>query len=327
MPPSLGQSQLDLDGHGADLLDILDRMEAHDPVPGPSMNEAQASVDALVRDGFRYRRSSEFAELIDFIRSFRVYSPYNAMLVHLQDPGARYVATPARWKELGRRLTPDARPLVILRPRGPVMIVFDVRYTESLSQKSPPLPHGISSPMAIATGLTDGEALRVWDLLEDNAKRDGIRVTLADTGKHLGGTASTSRGLSLQRRPVKEGQPGDSHGLRYDVTVNRNDAPQDRLASLLHELGHVYCGHLGTHNPKHWAARTFVDDMAGELEAETVAHIVLSRLDPHLEMGRYIESQLPPDRGEVPPISLQTVLTVAGLVLQMTHRRLPRRKA
>jgi len=326
MSPSLGQSQLDLDGHGADLLDILDHLEAHDPAPGPTMNEAQASVDALVRDGFRYRTSSEFAELIAFIRRFRVYSPYNAMLVHLQDPGANHVATPARWRELGRRLTPDARPLVILRPRGPVMIVFDARYTEPLSEASPPLPDGISSPMAISTGLTDHEALLVWERVVDNAMRDGIRVTPADTGKHLGGTASSSRGVSLRRRPTKDGRPGDIHGLRYDVTVNRNDAPQDRLASLLHELGHIYCGHLGTYNPKHWADRSFVGDTAGELEAETVAHIVLSRLDPHLEMGRYIESQLPRHDADVPPISLQTVLTVAGLCLQMADRRLPRRR-
>ncbi|WP_353708210.1 ImmA/IrrE family metallo-endopeptidase [Cellulosimicrobium sp. ES-005] len=249
-----------------------------------------------------------------------------AMLVHIQDPGAHYVATPARWRELGRRLTPDARPLVILRPRGPVMIVFDVRHTEPLSEGSPPLPHDVSSPMAISTGLTDDEvSLRLGARRRQrDARRDP--VTLADTGKHLGGTASSSRGVSLQRRPTKDGRPGDVHRLRYDVTVNRNDAPQDRLASLLHELGHIYCGHLGTYNPKHWSDRSFVGDTAGELEAETVAHIVLSRLDPHLEMGRYIESQLRRHDADVPPISLQTVLTVAGLCLQMADRRLPRRR-
>src|ERR1035438_1449924 len=42
-----------------------------------------------------------------------------------------YVATPSDWMtEFERKVKPDARPLMMLRPFGPVMFVFDIDDTE-----------------------------------------------------------------------------------------------------------------------------------------------------------------------------------------------------
>jgi len=63
------------------------------------------------------------------------------MLIHIQMPGAKFVAPPHRWlHEYGQRIKPGAHPLVILQPMGPVMFVFDVSDTEPLPNAPPRIP-------------------------------------------------------------------------------------------------------------------------------------------------------------------------------------------
>src|SRR5688500_8452846 len=102
--------------------------------------DSRKALDELFSVARQFRTGREFGELMRFIASFRSYSPFNAMLVHLQMPGARYVATAGRWqREYDRTIGPGARPLVILQPMGPVMFVFDVSDTAA-GPDSPPLP-------------------------------------------------------------------------------------------------------------------------------------------------------------------------------------------
>lgn len=101
---------------------------------------AKRALDELFNLTYQYRASKAYYDLMQFIARFRFYSPFNAMLVHVQMPGAKFVAPPYRWlRDYGRRIKPGARPLVILQPMGPVMFVFDVSDTEALKD-APPLP-------------------------------------------------------------------------------------------------------------------------------------------------------------------------------------------
>jgi len=87
------------------------------------------ALDELFNATYAYRSSQEFYDLVQFVRRFRFYSPYNAFLIHIQRPGAIYVAPPHRWKrQYGRTVKPNANPIVIMQPMGPVMFVFDKRY-------------------------------------------------------------------------------------------------------------------------------------------------------------------------------------------------------
>lgn len=73
-----------------------------------------------------------------FIARFRFYAPFNAMLIHVQMPGAAFVALPHRWEGVyGRRLKPEARALVILQPIGPVLFIFDVSDAKQTSDAPP----------------------------------------------------------------------------------------------------------------------------------------------------------------------------------------------
>ena len=49
---------------------------------------------ATVRD---YASSDKFKELLRFTAHFKKYAPYNAMLIHIQNPGARYVLPARSW--------------------------------------------------------------------------------------------------------------------------------------------------------------------------------------------------------------------------------------
>ena len=103
-------------------------------------DSVKRSLDELFTLTLQYKTSRAYYDLLQFVARFRKYSPFNAMLVHVQKPGARYVAPPNRWlRDHGRRIRPGAHPLVILQPMGPVMFVFDVSDTESL-ENAPPFP-------------------------------------------------------------------------------------------------------------------------------------------------------------------------------------------
>src|SRR5690349_17468835 len=75
------------------------------------VHQTREALDELFFDAQRYRTSEDYRKMMEFLRRFRFYSPYNAMLVHLQRPGAVYVATPSRWREkFGRRVNPMQCP-------------------------------------------------------------------------------------------------------------------------------------------------------------------------------------------------------------------------
>jgi hypothetical protein len=89
-------------------------------------NKNIPELDRLFNDIGTYRKSKELKELFEFIKKFSHIAPYNALLIHIQKPGSIYVATTVEWKrKFNRTVNADARPLVILRPFGPVSFVFE----------------------------------------------------------------------------------------------------------------------------------------------------------------------------------------------------------
>jgi hypothetical protein len=61
------------------------------------------------------------------------------------------------------------------------------------------------------------------------------------------------------------------------MRINKNHAPPVRFATIAHELGHLYLGHLGKEPARHIPGRAHVPDAQQELEAESVSYIVCSR--------------------------------------------------
>ena len=122
--------------------------------------------------------------------------------------------------------------------------------------------------------------------------------------------------------------PGDIEKVpvRYELDVNLDLSPEARYATLVHELAHLYCGHLGTPNQKWWPDRRGLSRETEEFEAESVVYLLCSRLGIDNPSDEYLVTYAE-TREEVPSISLECVVKTAGLVESMGRHRLKSRKA
>jgi len=283
----------------------------------------RGALDELFSLSRQYRTGKEFRELLTFIGRFRFYSPFNVSLLHAQMPGATYVAPAHRWlHKFTRRIRTGARPLVMLKPMGPVMFVYDVSDTEPL-EGAPPLPPEVERPFEVRQGYVGTELERTIS----NGVRDGIEVATRDAGSQSAGViriAEIGRSLSYQyrERPVVESVRVP---LRYEVLLNAKHSREAQYATLVHELAHLYCGHLGTPDIKWWPDRHSLPHDVAELEAESVCYLLCDRLGIDNPSDAYL-SQYLKDDAETPAINLDWVMKAAGLIEKMGSQRfMPRR--
>jgi antirestriction protein ArdC len=99
--------------------------------------------------------------------------------------------------------------------------------------------------------------------------------------------------------------------------LNSNFSAEARYATLVHELAHLYCGHLGTPNDKWWPDRRGLPHAAEEFEAESVCYLVCERLGIDNPSDEYLAGYLG---------SLDCVMKAAGLIERMGRERLGARK-
>ena len=305
-----------------------DKYYEHDtPAAEWAEQSTKYALDELFNATYAYRSSKEFYNLIQFVRSFRFYSPYNALLIHIQRPGAVYVAPPHRWeREYGRQVKPNASPIVILQPMGPVMFVFDVSDTEEGPYASP-LPDRVVKPFAVRVGRISNE-LR---LTEDNAKRDGIRIHGHKTGSQRAGSIQCVDGRHLPLLVYEYGKDTEGNIRRYEVPVryellmSQELRPESRYATLVHELAHLYLGHLGTPNKKWWPDRQGLSQSAIEFEAETLSYLVCKRLGIETISEAYLSGYVK-NHEKIPKISLECLMKAAGIIENMGQKRLKPRK-
>lgn len=283
------------------------------------------SLDELFTLARRYKSSKAYKELLDFVATFRFYAPFNAMLIHIQKPGAGYVAPPHRWlSNYRRRIKAEAQPLVILQPMGPVMFVFDVSDTEP-EKDAPPLPPEVERPFDVCQGHLAGECR----MMIENAKRDGVSALEHKLGSLRAGSiepVESAQHLSVlvRQRPREEYVQVP---LRYKVTLNSDHSDETKYATLVHELAHLYCGHLGTPDERWWPDRTGLPHDVQEFEAESICYLMCKRLGIKNPSARYLATYLAKnEKGDVPSISLERVMASAGLIEQMGRERMKPRK-
>lgn len=280
------------------------------------------ALDDLFHSARRFRFADEYLGLAKFVSKFRFYSPYNAMLVYLQRPGATYVAPAYRWlDDYGRHVKPSANPIVILRPRGPVMFVFDVSDTEA-SENAVELPDAVINPFRTNGGTVGSEL----EMTIENAKRDGVKVTTKTYGSQQAGCIRMTETLSYLQ-VFKKRRPAESATVlhRYDILLNDSFTREQTYVTLAHELGHLYCGHLGAWNKKYWPERQQLDQRTREFEAESVAYIVCGRLGIQNPSEKYLANYFETSN-EVPAVSPEVILKAAGLIEAMGREHLPLRK-
>lgn len=255
--------------------------------PLRSSQPAASTLDELFARVAAFQGSEPYFEALRFVTRVKEYAPFNNMLVFLQRPTAQYWGTAADWrKRFVREVRDGAIPILILRPGGPVMLVYDVADT-----KGPQLPAHLVTPFAV-----EGVYQRTWfGRLASEAASDGIEVRGARLGGHLAGVASKRKGSTT----------------RFSVAVNRDHKEPEAFATLCHELAHVYLGHLGGDERGRWPSRVGMRQSQTELEAESVAHLVAHRLGLRTLSAEYLASHV---RGpeDYRAVSIEMVTKVAG---------------
>jgi len=286
-------------------------------------DSARTALDELFTRAGKYSSSDAYLELMRFVGRFRFYSPFNAMLIFVQRPGAHFVCTTRRWRrDYHREIKIGARPIVILQPRGPILFVFDVSDTAPLANARP-LPVGVENPFQVRSGKIG----RQLALTIENAQRDGVRVSECSDGSQWAGSIQRAvAGQHLESTIVKKQTQNSTRvPLRFDLLLNGNLSAESRYGTLVHELAHLYCGHLGTPNDRWWPDRKNLGQIAQEFEAESVSYLVCARLGIDTASDEYLAGYVKrcPD---TPAISLDRVMKSVWLLEQMGRARLGLRR-
>jgi hypothetical protein len=219
------------------------------------------------------------------------------MLVNVQRPGATAVATEKKWIALGGRVNASAIPIVILQPFGPVAFVFD--YSDVC---------GITIPGEDASSLfaTGSISQTVHDRVIDGARRH--RIYVDETHKYGGLMAGTAEALAHLPGVLA----ASKEGPLWSVTINaRHDLPT-RFATLAHELGHIYCGHLGPDSKARWGERKLDSHAQREMEAEAVCWLVCNRNGVRSRSADYLHSLI--QKSDLGRVSIYSIYVAANLV-------------
>jgi hypothetical protein len=175
---------------------LLERDELDQVLAGAESprKDIQSGIDSLLRQSLAYRSSKAFQEMIDFMGRFKDYAPYNNMLVRIQNPSCSFYATEKDWfRRFKRRLKEDARPMLILAPMHPVLLVYDLDQTEG-----PDLPEELSKFASFAGEWKDEYLERT---LGNAAKRDKIRIDFKRLSSTNAGFATIARGDRESKMP------------------------------------------------------------------------------------------------------------------------------
>jgi hypothetical protein len=284
-------------------------------------DSARTALDELFTLAGKYNSSDAYLELIRFVGRFRFYSPFNAMLIYTQMPGAHFVCTARRWrKDYRREIKVSARPIVILQPMGPILFVFDVSETAPLPNARP-LPLQVEDPFQVRNGEIGGQLA----LTTENAKRDGVRVS--ERAQRAGSIQWAAAGQHLEfaiaQKPM---QKTAQIPLWFELLLNSIFSAEVRYGTLVHELAHLYCGHLGTPNDRWWPDRQNLSHSVREFEAESVSYLVCTRLGIDTTSDEYLAAYVR-KCPVTPPISLDSIMKSVWLLEQMGRARMGLRKA
>ena len=269
----------------------------------PPRRQIESTIDDLLRKSAAYRFSDKFQEMVSFMARFREYAPYNNMLVRTQNPSCGFYARGKDWYEqFGRTLKEDARPMLILAPMHPVMLVYDLDQTDG-----PPLPQELQD-FAQFEGEWDSACLK--RTIANAARRDRVRVDFKTLSSTHAGFATIARG---------------SGDWKMRIAIHDGLDEASRFGVLCHELAHIFSGHLGSDRDHWWPSRISLDHHVIEIEAEAAAYIVTARFGLEGASARYVSRHLKEGR---PPkaVSLDMIAKVAGRIERMARESLPSRR-
>lgn len=282
-------------------------------------NFTESNLDLLWQNVKAYRSSKNFKAVMDACSRFRHLAPYNAMLVEMQRPGARYVLSEKEWRNGYKRgVKPNARPLIVLVPFGPVDFLFEINDTYPLKAglfcTDDEILEEIAAPYKTRKEVSDDilnvmiDRLSLYGVALDTLLVAGVdyaaRIELFDEEPH-NIYIQLGKGQKILWRPY------------YLLSVNSRAGKGECFASICHELGHLFCRHLSAPRDwRNWQVRNLSHDDE-EFEAESVSWLICERLGIGNPSERYLNDYLT-NNDEIPTgVSIERILYAAKEVWNM----------
>jgi hypothetical protein len=251
-----------------------------------------AALDELFSSSASYQSSKNFKDLLSFINRFPGLSPFNAFLIHMQNAGVTLVLSSGKWRKANRTIKRNSRPMVILIPFGPVEFVYDVADTEGDT-----VPEYLNNPF-----FTRGKlSASLYQTTIANCIKENILVEEQVMHKGSAGYATTT----------KDG--------KYKIVINASYNLAAKYSTLVHELAHIYAGHLGRTKDAWWENRSNFQHDVLEIEAESIAYLVCNRVGLETSSDSYLSTYIKDDQA-MPWISLDTILTVSNYIEQVGQK-------
>ncbi len=210
-------------------------------------------------------------------------------------------------------MKPDARPILILALRSPVLFAYDVADTEG-----EPLPKTLTEPLKKKGGISR----TVLDNTLDNCARDLIKV-YEEAGK------SSRSGIIkvLEKAELVQISEEEIYAALYAIQMDKELSTNQKYATMVHELGHLYCGHLGSDKTAWWMDRRdhITTQVQREIEAESISYLVCKRRKIETSTAEYLADYAGKNIS-LPEFSIDAVLRVAGHIESMGRRLVKKRK-
>ena len=280
---------------------------AQDEIP-TDFETAFNPVDEVFAVIERFRSSRYFMELIRFIARFPNYSAFNGWLLYLQNPLATHVATARTWaQKYSRQPRPEAKPLVILAPMAPILFLFDVKDTEGAP---------VSSTLPQPREFDDQQLGKFYATTLQNAAIHGISVYETELDSDEIDTVSRIT-PALRKKYLDLKIPKDTN---YLILIDKTLPLRGRYAFLAHELGHIFCSHLGIDRNAWWPERGDLNVKGEEIEADSVAYLVCRRSGLRADSENYL-LDFSETHQEIPPFSLNAVIQATSYIEDMGKHR------
>lgn len=279
-----------------------------------------SNLDALWQTVKSYRESKNFKEVLKACVRFRHLAPYNAMLVEIQRPGALYVLSEKEWrKKFDRGIKPNARPLIVLVPFGPVDFLFEINDTYPLksnlfSKSDEDILEEVSAPYKTKHDVSDRQLHHLMEQLSCH----GIAI---DTGFIAGaGYGAQIELLTSYSHTIHIPYSKDKFVNWYAVyllSVNSKAQNGECFASICHELGHLFCYHISSPRSwKKWEVRN-IPKAAEEFEAESVSWLICEMLCIGNPSEKYLSCYLD-SNNEIPhEVSIERILSATKDVMKL----------
>ena len=290
----------------------------HDLPPPPADLKG---VDALFAYARAFRRCDRFGAMLRFVASAHDLAPYNAMMVHIQKPGARHVLPAASWLRFNRVPLPDARPAVVLWPFQPVQYWFDIGDTAVIPDQADLFPPELADLPHETPQDEPSEELR--DALAANLPLWGIALRPVAAAPDAANALSTDVvGLPRLRIPVDAGGTIVKWPPCYSLALPRGSSPAEEVSVIIHELARLFCGHLPSAYPEHaWEWRRDLPQATRDFEVETVAWLVFHRRSLKDDRSTAFVADYLAHHAEIPTLAIDALMGAVGAIEQMLRRR------